>query len=197
METYEFYPRKGLGPFRLGMTEEEAQAVQAAVPHPFRLEFLDGRLARIGLDKELEYRVLYRGVDLTRTHAEELIPALAREGAVECDCEDPELAYTYRIPALGLELWRESVYHPKLLDNPEFRELIEALPENLEYEQEHGWWFFQVWVQSDDPRANFPLEPRPRALQRRPLSSGASGPSTGTDAGIGRRTGAKIWTATA
>lgn len=91
METYEFYPRKGLGPFRLGMTEEEAQAVQAGVPHPFRLEFLDGRLARIGLDKEPEYRVLYHGVDLIRTHVEELIPALAQEGEVECDCEDPDL----------------------------------------------------------------------------------------------------------
>lgn len=172
METYEFYPRNGLGPFRLGMTEEEAQAVQAAVPHPFRLEFLDGRLARIGLDEDPEYRVLYRGVDLTRTHAEELIPALAQEGEVECDCEDPELAYTYRIPALGLELWRETVYHPKLLDNPEFRMLIEALPENLEYEQEHGWWFLQVWVQSDDPRANFPLEPG-----RAPYSGGPYHPA--------------------
>ena len=58
-----------------------------------------------------------------------------------------------------MELWRERVYHPKLLDRPEFQQLIAALPENLAYEQSHGWYFAQIWVQTDDFRAEFPLEP--------------------------------------
>ena len=130
-------------------------------PQTFQLEYEDGKLSRIGLDRCDDLKVLYRGLDLTDTHAEDLIPALAKETGYVCDCEDHELACTYEFPALGLELWRESAYHPKLLTYPEFQELIQALPENLEYEQDHGWCFAQVWVQTGSFRAQCPLEPGP------------------------------------
>ena len=76
-----------------------------------------------------------------------------------CDCVDPELACNYRFPTLGLELWREMAYHPKLLDNPEFQAHMRVLPENLEYEQTHGWTFQAVWVRSSASMAALPLEP--------------------------------------
>lgn len=177
---YEVRPNEGMGPFTLGMTqaeaedalnklnEEEHQAVEVwhrfggyGSPQTFQLEYEDGRLSRIGLDRCEDLKVLYRGLDLTGTHAEDLIPALAKETGYVCDCEDHELACTYEFPALGLELWRESAYHPKLLTYPEFQELIQALPENLEYEQDHGWCFAQVWVQTGSFRAQCPLEPGP------------------------------------
>ena len=177
---YEVRPNEGMGPFTLGMTqaeaedalnklnEEERQAVEVwhrfggyGSPQTFQLEYEDGKLSRIGLDRCEDLKVLYRGLDLTGTHAEDLIPALAKETGYVCDCEDHELACTYEFPALGLELWRESAYHPKLLAVPEFQELIQALPENLEYEQDHGWCFAQVWVQTGSFRAQCPLEPGP------------------------------------
>ena len=177
---YEVRPNEGMGPFTLGMTqaeaedalnklnEEEHQAVEVwhrfggyGSPQTFQLEYEDGKLSRIGLDRCEDLKVLYRGLDLTGTHAEGLIPALAKETGYVCDCEDHELACTYEFPALGLELWRESAYHPKLLTYPEFQELIQALPENLEYEQDHGWCFAQVWVQTGSFRAQCPLEPGP------------------------------------
>ena len=177
---YEVRPNEGMGPFTLGMTqaeaedalnklnEEEHQAVEVwhrfggyGSPQTFQLEYEDGKLSRIGLDRCEDLKVLYRGLDLTGTHAEDLIPALAKETGYVCDCKDHELACTYEFPALGLELWRESAYHPKLLAVPEFQELIQALPENLEYEQDHGWCFAQVWVQTGSFRAQYPLEPGP------------------------------------
>ena len=177
---YEVRPNEGMGPFTLGMTqaeaedalnklnEEEHQAVEVwhrfggyGSPQTFQLEYEDGKLSRIGLDRCEDLKVLYRGLDLMGTHAEDLIPALAKETGYVCDCEDHELACTYEFPALGLELWRESAYHPKLLAVPEFQEMIQALPENLEYEQDHGWCFAQVWVQTGSFRTQCPLEPGP------------------------------------
>ena len=153
--------------------EAEGQAVEVwhrfggyGDPVTFHLEYEDGKLSRIGLDRSEDLKVLYRSLDLTRTHAEDLIPALAKETGYECDCEDLELACTYEFPALGLELWRESAYHPKLLEVPDFQELIRELPENLEYEQDHGWCFAQVWVQTGSFRAQYPLEPGPAPYGR-------------------------------
>ena len=161
---YEIRPREGFGPFRLGMTEEEAEETCRRLglpqaPQSFYLEYRDGRLSRIGLNADEDIRILYRGLELTRTHAEDVVAALSRESGLVCDCVDSELADTYDFPELGVELWRERVYHPKLLDRPEFQQLIAALPENLAYEQSHGWYFAQIWVQTDDFRAEFPLEP--------------------------------------
>ena len=99
------------------------------------------------------------GLELTHVHVEELIPRLARKAEFACDCVDPELACNYRFPTLGLELWREMAYHPKLLDNPEFQAHMRVLPENLEYEQTHGWTFQAVWVRSSASMAALPLEP--------------------------------------
>lgn len=182
---YEVRPNEGMGPFTLGMSQAEAeealqklheaegQAVEVwhrfggyGDPVTFQLEYEDGKLSRIGLERSEDLKVLYHGLDLTRTHAEDLIPALAKETGYTCDCEDHELACTYEFPALGLELWRESAYHPKLLEVPDFQELIQELPENLEYEQDHGWCFAQVWVQTGSFRAQYPLEPGPAPYGR-------------------------------
>ena len=146
------------------MTEEEAEDTRRRqglpqAPQSFYLEYRDGRLSRIGLNADEDIRILYRGLELTRTHAEDVVAALSRESGLVCDCVDSELADTYDFPELGVELWRERVYHPKLLDRPEFQQLIAALPENLAYEQSHGWYFAQIWVQTDDFRTEFPLEP--------------------------------------
>ena len=154
METFEVYPNKGIGPFRLGMTEDKVVELQNRLfPGVFpgyycRTDYLDGRLAGVGLLADENRQILWDGLELTHVHVEELIPRLARKAEFACDCVDPELACNYRFPTLGLELWREMAYHPKLLDNPEFQAHMRVLPENLEYEQTHGWTFQAVWVRS-------------------------------------------------
>ena len=165
MERYEVRPGEGFGPFRLGMEEAEVEQLRRALdlrepPYAFYLEYLDGKLSRIGLDSFSGAAAVYQDLDLFHTHAEEIIGALAEQEDFLCDCADPELASTYRFPALGLELWREGAYHPKLLRNSRFMEELGHDPELLAEEQQF-WYFHQVWVQTDDPRANFPLEMRP------------------------------------
>ena len=163
METYEVYPRAGLGPFRLGMPREEAEKIRARLglpepPDSFYLEYEEGRLSRIGLNAAEDVRILYRGLDLIHTHAEDVIAALSKESGFVCDCADHDLADTYDFPALGLELWREEPYHPKLLEEPGFQRMLARDPFT---DYRLGWYFLQVWVQADQFRADFPLRECP------------------------------------
>lgn len=143
METFEVYPNKGIGPFRLGMTEDKVVELQNRLfPGVFpgyycRTNYLDGRLAGVGLLADENRQILWDGLELTHVHVEELIPRLARKAEFACDCVDPELACNYRFPTLGLELWREMAYHPKLLDNPEFQAHMRG-PAWLQWKSRHG-----------------------------------------------------------
>lgn len=146
---YEVYPRVGLGPFRLGMTQEEAEKLRNRLglpkpPDSFYLEYEEGCLSRIGLNTSENIRILYRGQDLIHTHVEDVIAVLSKESlALCCDCVDHDLADTYNFPVLGLELWREEPYHPKLLKEPGFQRMITRDPFT---DYQRGWYFLQVWV---------------------------------------------------
>ena len=160
---YEVYPRVGLGPFRLGMTQEEAEKLRNRLglpkpPDSFYLEYEEGCLSRIGLNTSENIRILYRGQDLIHTHVEDVIAVLSKESGFVCDCVDHDLADTYNFPVLGLELWREEPYHPKLLKEPGVQRMITRDPFT---DYQRGWYFLQVWVQSDQFRADFPLRECP------------------------------------
>ena len=71
---------------------------------------------------------MYRGQDLIHTHVEDVIAVLSKESGFVCDCVDHDLADTYNFPVLGLELWREEPYHPKLLKEPGFQRMITRDP---------------------------------------------------------------------
>ena len=101
---------------------------------------------------------MYRGQDLIHTHVEDVIAVLSKESGFVCDCVDHDLADTYNFPVLGLELWREEPYHPKLLKEPGFQRMITRDPFT---DYQRGWYFLQVWVQSDQFRADFPLRECP------------------------------------
>ena len=96
---YEVYPRVGLGPFRLGMTQEEAEKLRNRLglpkpPDSFYLEYEEGCLSRIGLNTSENIRILYRGQDLIHTHVEDVIAVLSKESGFVCDCVDHDLADT-------------------------------------------------------------------------------------------------------
>ena len=169
MTLYELRPQDGIGPFRLGMTRTEAEAVRRELglpppPESFYLEYEGDRLSRIGLNRSDEDRIIYDGMDLMQIHAETVLAALRQKAAMECDCEDPDLAWTCYFPNLGLELWREEPYHPKLLSQPGFQQFIRQDPchwqENLS-DLQRGWCFEQVWVEDTYFRTAFPLEIHP------------------------------------
>ena len=154
---------ESLGGVYLGMTREEAEKLRARLglpepPDSFYLEYEEGRLSRIGLNAAENVRILYRGLDLIHTHAEDVIAALSKESGFVCDCADHDLADTYDFPALGLELWREEPYHPKLLEEPGFQRMLARDPFT---DYRLGWYFLQVWVQADQFRADFPLRECP------------------------------------
>ena len=167
MEYLEVLPRKGIGPLRLGMAECDAEERRHRIFSGMnpdscsRVEYREGRLASVSVYQNERWAICFQGLNLSAIHAEDLIPQLARQTGYICDCVDPELANVYRFPDLGLELWRERVYHPKLLDNPEFQALIQTLPENLAYEQENGWTFQVVTVCEACLWAQCPLEQGP------------------------------------
>ncbi|MFR5861512.1 MAG: hypothetical protein ACLUES_07505 [Flavonifractor plautii] len=141
---YEVYPRVGLGPFRLGMTQEEAEKLRNRLglpkpPDSFYLEYEEGCLSRIGLNTSENIRILYRGQDLIHTHVEDGIavpscsPALCGVGSRPAD--------TYNFP-VRLS-WRRNLYHPKLLKEPGFQRMITRDPFT---DYQRGWYFLQVWV---------------------------------------------------
>lgn len=135
METYEVHPRAGLGPFRLGMSEDEVVELQnrlfpGVYPGSYcRTEYLAGRLAGIGLLANENRQILYGAMELTHVHVEELISRLAQEAEFICDCVDPELAWHLSLSSVGAGAVAGASLPSKLLDNPEFQKLIQALPE--------------------------------------------------------------------
>ena len=99
MERYEVRPGEGFGPFRLGMTEGEAEGLRKRLglrepPESFYLEYLDHKLARIGLDAFSEAAAVYQDLDLFHTHAEEIIGTLAEREDNVWDCAGPGVAST-------------------------------------------------------------------------------------------------------
>ncbi|MEI3262614.1 MAG: hypothetical protein V8S11_12450 [Flavonifractor plautii] len=90
---------------------------------------------------------------------EDVIAVLSKESGFVCDCVDHDLADTYNFPVLGLELWREEPYHPKLLKEPgfqrmrSFRRILYRLSARL---------VFPSGLGAADPfRADFPLRECP------------------------------------
>ena len=68
-------------------------------------------------------------------------------GTYEGDA-DKDLANEYIFPARKIRFWRERAYHPKLMHDPGFIELISMHEENLEYELQ--FWHFESVVVYDD-----------------------------------------------
>lgn len=100
----------------------------------YYITYLDNKVAEITVNRGIEGQAIATlyGVDLFFEKAQDVIAKLRSYGPCVCDCADPLLAYTYDFPTLGIGLWREMVYHPKLLLTQEYQEMS---PENVEYQK--------------------------------------------------------------
>jgi hypothetical protein len=136
--SYETIPHVGVGPVKLGMTREEVRRV---MPGPYE-SFLKGLNPKhktdafhncgfqvfyggelpvveyIELSRESGFRVVYRGVDVFTTPAEQLVAYIS--GDATFDSTDPELGYAYILPDLDITLWRPVL--PESPENPTGRE---------------------------------------------------------------------------
>ena len=93
------------------------------------------------------YKVVFNNIDLFHTKAEDIFDSLKRFSSYDCDCEDEYLSCTYYFKDLGMMLWRESAFHPKLLQEEWFQKLIAVQEENLEYEKRF-WFFNQICLKN-------------------------------------------------
>ncbi len=147
MDILRILPFEGLNTIKLGMTPDEIAAILGPPVHSRGEDCLD--YDDINYTLSDRYRVMLHDVDLFGEKAEDVIRKL--EALTPCTYEgdaDKDLANEYTFPAWKIRFWRERPYHPKLMQDPEFIELISMHEENLEYELQ--FWHFESVVVYDD-----------------------------------------------
>ncbi len=147
MDILRILPFEDLNTIKLGMTPDEIAAILEPPVHSRGEDCLD--YDDINYTLSDRYRVMLHDVDLFGDKAEDVIRKL--EALTPCTYEgdaDKDLANEYIFPAWKIRFWRERAYHPKLMQDPEFIELISMQEENLAYELQ--FWHFESVVVYDD-----------------------------------------------
>lgn len=107
----------------------------------FLADFLEEKAVSVGVDRwtgEL-VPILLDGTNVFSTPAEPLLELLKEKDSLRFDGQDEQLACDCLFPALGIRLWREQAFHPKLLLDPLWVEEMQAV---LEDEKEN--LYFQI-----------------------------------------------------
>ncbi|WP_370813867.1 hypothetical protein [Butyricicoccus pullicaecorum] len=147
MDILRILPFEGLNTIKLGMTPDEIATILGPPVHSRGEDCLD--YDDINYTLSDRYRGMLHDVDLFGEKAEDVIRKL--EALTPCTYEgdaDKDLANEYIFPAWKIRFWRERAYHPKLMQDPEFIELISMHEENLAYELQ--FWHFESVVVYDD-----------------------------------------------
>ncbi len=103
--------------------------------------YQEGRAAEIGIGSSLRTHIpitLY-GMDCFRMPAEALLEALKAYGPHIFQGADEELGTEYAFPSLGLRLWREGAFHPKLLSDAAYVSGMSAV-----LEEEYKYRYFEL-----------------------------------------------------
>lgn len=147
MDILRILPFEGLNTIKLGMTPDEIATILGPPVHSRGEDCLD--YDDINYTLSDRYRGMLHDVDLFGEKAEDVIRKL--EALTPCTYEgdaDKDLANEYIFPAWKIRFWRERAYHPKLMQDPGFIELISMQEENLAYELQ--FWHFESVVVYDD-----------------------------------------------
>jgi hypothetical protein len=78
-------------------------------------------------------------MDMFNTAAECIIDSLMKKDKVICNEKDLQLGTEYFFPEIGVRLWRERAFHPKLLKDPLYMEEMQAV-----LEDEYQYQYFQM-----------------------------------------------------
>ncbi|WP_195984825.1 hypothetical protein [Clostridium sp. D33t1_170424_F3] len=163
MEHLEVIPNKGIGPLRLGMSEKEiffaleqlrtkwtstykSNISKASDTDPytryqdgssfFMVRYKNNKAIEIAVDYELREKMIIDiyGMDVFNTLAEELVSNLKKYSTCTYDMEDEQLSTNYEFEEIGVRLWREDAFHPKLfLDESYMNEMKLVIEEQQKY----------------------------------------------------------------
>lgn len=103
--------------------------------------YKDNKAFEICLDNAISEicNVTLKDVNIFKEKAEDIISKLRIYSSYTWDTDDEDLGMQYNFDQLGISLWRESAFHPKLMQDKEFLELSK---ENQEIEKRY--WYFQM-----------------------------------------------------
>jgi hypothetical protein len=126
MIRYDVLPLVGIGPVHLGMSRAQSRrAMGPEPPEPYKKfpdqaftdayydnsfqVFFDDRdvVEYIELSPSEFFGAFYKGVDVHRTKAAEMVTVISKDAPFDPDIRD--LGYSYIFPGLELSLWRPTV----------------------------------------------------------------------------------------
>jgi hypothetical protein len=107
----------------------------------FLVQYRNGKAAEIGIQRDLSKVASIKlfGMDMFNTTAECIIDSLMKKDNVICNEKDLQLGTEYLFPEIGVRLWRERAFHPKLLKDPLYMEEMQAV-----LEDEYQYQYFQM-----------------------------------------------------
>ena len=109
----------------------------------FLVQYRNGKAAEIGIQRDLSKVASIKlfGMDMFNTAAECIIDSLMKKDNVICNEKDLQLGTEYFFPEIGVRLWRERAFHPKLLKDPLYMEEMQAV-----LEDEYQYQYFQIFI---------------------------------------------------
>ncbi|GEM_PF-2657787 len=166
MKTIIVTPHKGIGNIFFGMTRKEVEEIIGSKDYKgetkandvsvgyeqYHITYKEDKVFEICINNIGGSKVIFNGIDLFNTIAEEIFDALKLLSDYDYDCEDEYLSNTYYFKDFNMLLWREDAFHPKLLNKEPFQKFIAINEENLEYMKRY-WYFDQICLK--DPRDSF------------------------------------------
>ena len=107
----------------------------------FLVQYRNGKATEIGIQRDLSKVASIKlfGIDMFNTTAECIIDSLMKKDNVICNEKDLQLGTEYFFPEIGVRLWRERAFHPKLLKDPLYMEEMQAV-----LEDEYQYQYFQM-----------------------------------------------------
>ncbi len=88
----------------------------------FMVRYRDNRAVEVAVDHELREHaiIMLYDMDVFQTPAEQLIISLKQFSSCSYDMEDEQLSTNYEFNDIGVRLWREEPFHPKLLSDESY-----------------------------------------------------------------------------
>jgi len=107
----------------------------------FLVQYRNGKAVEIGIHRNLSkvLSIKLLGIDVFNTTAECIINSLIKKNKAICDEKDLQLGTEYIFPDIGVRLWRERAFHPKLLKDPLYVKEIQTV-----LEDEYQYQYFQM-----------------------------------------------------
>lgn len=168
MEHLEVIPNKGIEPLQLGMSDKEilfaleqlhskwAGQQKISITEAtdtdcytryqdgssfFMVKYENNKAVEIDVDCELREKMIIDiyGIDVFKTTAEELVSNLKKYSPCNYDMEDEQLSTSYEFEEIGIRLWREDAFHPKLFSDKTYMDEMKMV-----IEEQQQYLYFQL-----------------------------------------------------